>query len=59
MKFKYVGDDVRVFPSIPATLSPGDVIDADENPHPRYFESVKAAKAAPVEEVTNADPVVA
>jgi hypothetical protein len=46
-KFLYVGDDERDFPDACLTVAPGDVVDRDTNPHPRYF--VPATKPAVVE----------
>jgi hypothetical protein len=46
-QFKYVGDDAREFPHVPVSVAPGDVVEADENPYPRYFEAVTLTKAAP------------
>lgn len=44
-QFRYVGDHVRDFPSVPCTVGPGDVVDADENPNPGFFEPVKTTKS--------------
>jgi hypothetical protein len=63
-KFKYAGDDGRVFPAVPVlldergeavevapfTLNDGDVIDVPANPDKAYFTAVKSG--IPVE----ADP---
>lgn len=49
-RFVYVGDDVRDFPSVPCTVAPGDVIEADDNPHTGYFQP-ELAKAVPAEDV--------
>ena len=38
--FRYVGDDGRVFPHVSLEVEPGDVVECDENPNPRYFEPV-------------------
>ena len=48
-KFVYVGDDERVFPAVSLTVNPGDVVECDTNPHPRFFAPV-AAKADPAPE---------
>ena len=42
--FRYVGDDGRVFPHVSLEVEPGDVVERDENPNPRYFEPVTAPK---------------
>jgi hypothetical protein len=50
-KFLYVGDDVRDFPSVPVTVTPGDVIEADTNPHPVYFTPVPSKAEVPADTV--------
>jgi hypothetical protein len=56
VKFRYVGDDVREFPSIPATCSPGDVLESESNPLPRFFVEVIDGDAGDV--VVGSVPVV-
>ena len=35
--FTYVGDDERTFPHVSLAVSPGDVVELDENPDARFF----------------------
>lgn len=50
MRFRYTGDDAREFPDVRLSVAPGDVIDADDNPHPAYFEADASKSAQPTEE---------
>ena len=50
-QFRYVGDDERVFPHVSLTVAPGDVVELDSNPDPRWFDEAKAPKTAPAPEV--------
>jgi hypothetical protein len=47
--FTYTGDDPRQFPADDGVnpsleVSPGEVVEADHNPDPAYFEEAKAKK---------------
>lgn len=52
--FRFTGTDGREFPHVSLSVAVGDVIEADENPDPMWFEPVqsspKAAKPAESEE---------
>lgn len=38
MRFRYLGDDARTFPHVSLEVEPGDTVELDENPDPRWFE---------------------
>ena len=50
-KWKYTGDDERDFLYPNAfTVRPGDIVEADENPHPQFFKQSRRPAAAESDE---------
>ena len=45
-KFTFVGDSPRTFPGHGLEVEPGEVVDADTNPDPLFFEPATKKKAA-------------
>ena len=58
-QFRYTGDDERVFPDSSVTVSPGEIVERDTNPHPAYFVEVDGSSPdVPVDPVIVDIPVV-
>lgn len=37
MRYRYIGDEQRTFPEHNLVVDPGDVVEVDGNPDPRWF----------------------
>lgn len=37
-KYRFLGDETRIFPDSTVTVDPGDVVECDGNPDERWFE---------------------
>jgi hypothetical protein len=47
-RYRFKGSDERIFPHMrPAIVGPGDVIEADDNPDPYWFELEPENKPTP------------
>ena len=58
MKYKYTGDDERVFPDVSLIVNPGDTIDVEINPDEKFFQAVTDTKSAtPIPTPTPTPPV--
>jgi hypothetical protein len=53
-KFRYVGDDVRVYPDFSVVVEPGDELDLDDAPADGRWTPCKPAKPAASDTATEA-----